>query len=123
MRVQLVRLAATVYGILLTVLLLVPDPGALLGLEEPPGPPGGRGVHFVAFLVFGLLMLGARWPIRRETVLLTLIVYAVVVESLQGFVPDRTVELLDYAENLVGLALGTCIGWLFQPRGNAGEQQ
>jgi len=47
-----------------------------------------------------------------------LVVYAFGVETLQWFFPPRKVELLDYLENLLGLALGTAI-WRLASRQKA----
>ncbi|NLX98959.1 MAG: hypothetical protein GXY83_22670 [Rhodopirellula sp.] len=109
---QLARLAGVIYGVLLTVLLLVPEPTAILGLQQPPLTPGGRGVHFMLFLLLGLLISAARWPIRRAALIAALVLYAWAIESLQALIPLRTVELLDYVENLTGLALGLTVYWL-----------
>lgn len=115
---SLVRLAAVVYGAILTVFLLVPDPAALIGLERPPVPSGGRGVHFVLFTMLAVLFSIAHWPLRRSALAAALGLYAVAIESLQAIVPLRTVELLDYAENLIGLGLGLGLCRLLQrPRG------
>ncbi|HUT09163.1 MAG TPA: VanZ family protein [Thermoguttaceae bacterium] len=106
-----VRLVCAAYSSLLTLLLLVPDPLALLGLERIPCPKHGVGVHFGCFTVLALLVLAGR-VVRRRVVLFGLLVaYAVIVELLQGFVPPRTVELRDLAENLLGLAAGAALWW------------
>jgi VanZ family protein len=98
----------------LTVFLLVPDPAALLGLSRPPGPPGGRGIHLVFFAGLGALTFAARWSIRGATLTALLVVYAASTELLQTFVPPRTVELLDFTENIAGLALGIILWRLAQ---------
>ena len=112
----LVRLASAAYWALLTVLLLAPNPLALLGIHRPPGPSGGRGVHFVCFTLLAVLVHAGRWPVRRRLLVGLLLVYAVVIEGLQWFVPARSVELLDVIENLLGLAVGTAIWWIAQRR-------
>lgn len=116
-RIWLLRLACLAYGLFLSVLLLVPDPAALLGLSEVPGPPGGRMVHLAFFTVLGLLASSSRWPLRTRALLILLGGYAVGTELLQHFVPPRTVDPIDALENLVGLGLGTCLGgWLQRQR-------
>jgi len=100
----MIRLLFIAYCIGLTVLLLIPDPAATLGIEKVPGPPGGRGIHFLAFLGLGLLAFASRWRLGRGLLIGLLIAYALAAESLQWLVPPRSVELLDYAENLLGLA-------------------
>jgi len=96
---------------LLTLLLLVPDPLALLGLTRFPGPKHGVGVHFTCFTVLTLLVLAARLLRRRGVLLGLLAAYAVIVELLQGLVSPRTVELRDLVENLLGLAAGATLAW------------
>jgi hypothetical protein len=103
------RVACVAYWILLSVLLLAPDPFALLGVTRPPGPPGGRGVHFLFFTLLALLAHASRWPMRLGVLAGVLVAYAFLTEGLQALIPHRTVELLDLVENLLGLAAGTAI--------------
>jgi hypothetical protein len=100
----MIRLLFIVYCVGLTVLLVAPDPAALLGIEKAPGAAGGRGIHFLAFLVLGLLALGSRWRLTPGLLIGLLIAYALATESLQWLVPPRTVAAPDFAENLLGLA-------------------
>jgi VanZ family protein len=97
---------------LLTTLLLVPDPLALLGIKELPGPDKGRGVHFCAFALLGLLALASRLPLGTGRLVAYLVLYALATETLQMLVESRSVELLDYVENLAGLACGAAVGTL-----------
>lgn len=101
----MIRLLFIVYCLGLTVLLVAPDPAALLGIEKVPGAAGGRGIHFLAFLVLGLLALGSRWRVTGGLLIGLLIAYALATETLQCLVPARTAEALDIAENLLGLAV------------------
>ncbi|MFH1923054.1 MAG: VanZ family protein [Planctomycetota bacterium] len=105
----LVRLTCAVYWLVLSVLLLAPDPMALFGIDQLPGPPGGRMVHFFLFTLLAFLVWASRWPARRRRIVGLLLVFAVVMELLQVFVPERTVEVLDLIENLLGVAAGTAI--------------
>lgn len=111
-----IRAAFVFYIAFLTVLLLVPDPLALLGMSELPGPDEGRGVHFCAFCLLGLLAVASRLPIRRERLIAGLVIYALATETLQMLIESRSVELLDYLENLTGLACGAgahrLLGWI-----------
>lgn len=102
-----VRAVCAVYWAGLSVLLLLPDPGALLGLVRTGVHVPQRGTHFTFFAVLGLLAMASR-PRRMPFAVAVglLMAYAVVIESLQIFVPPRTVELLDYVENIAGLATG-----------------
>jgi len=100
----IIRLLGICYWVLLTVLLLVPDPLAMLGIRRLPGN-GGVGVHFTAFAGLALLVAASRLP-RRRWILGLLLTYAVGVEAAQALVPSRTVEFRDLLENLAGLASG-----------------
>ena len=113
---RLFRLACAVYLAVLTVLLLVPDPAALLGIDQTPGPSGGRGVHVLLFTLLAFLVCASRWPVRRRLLVGLLVTYAVATEALQWFIPLRSVELPDLLENLLGLAVGTAIWWIAQKR-------
>jgi hypothetical protein len=109
---RLLRLACAAYWAFLTVLLLVPDPLALLGLKRTVTGAPERGPHFLFFLTLALLAYAARWTISRTKLLLLLLIYATAVELFQWFVPRRTVRWLDYLENLVGLFLGAAVYWM-----------
>ena len=108
------RLACICYWLLLTVLLLVPNPAALLGLHAVPMFPWGKfGIHLGFFTVLGLLVNATRWPKRPWWPLIVLlIIYGVTTETLQLFVPHRTARVMDAIENILGIALGTGIYWL-----------
>jgi VanZ family protein len=103
------------YWALLTALLLVPDPAALFGLKSVPTLPWGKiGIHFTAFTILAVLVHATRWP-KPPGWLLTafLVFYGLATETLQAFFPPRTgLQLMDYTENLVGVAAGSGIYWL-----------
>ena len=100
------------YWCLLTVLLLARDPAALVGLDRIPAFPwGDLGIHFTAFAVLGLLVHVSRWPKGPGWAVLLLLAYAVATESLQVLVPPRSVQLTDYAENVLGIAAGSALYW------------
>jgi VanZ family protein len=106
----LFRLLALAYWLLLTVLLLVPNPAAVFfGLRPAQTMAGFSGIHFFAFLLLAVLIPAARFPLRRRVLWSMLVVYALLTESLQWFVPHRTVELRDYAQNLLGLGAGALL--------------
>lgn len=105
------RAACLFYLIALTTLLLAPNPVAwLLGLVPAASVPG-RGVHFSTFFLLAILVGASRLPWRTSVLAATLIAYAIVIESLQGLVESRVVELVDYTENLLGLAIGALVWW------------
>ncbi len=103
-----VRITLIVYWLFLTTLLLVPNPAALFGRLPGPMTPS-VGVHLTFFALLGLLCGLSRIRASFWSLILTLAVYAVAIESLQTLFPPRTVELRDYAENLVGIGLGMAL--------------
>lgn len=105
----LIRLACAVYWSLLTVLLLVPEPAKLLGLQRAAVASVNRGSHFVFFLVLAVLVSASRWPVGRRLLAFALVAFAFVTEGLQWFVPTRHVDPLDLVENLLGLLAGVLI--------------
>ena len=106
---RLIRATCCAYWCLLSLLLLHPDPSALFGIERLPGPPGGRGVHFVFFTGLAFLTAASRFPVRRGVLAAVLVGYAVAMEALQAFAPNRIVDTFDAAENVLGLVVGTVI--------------
>jgi VanZ family protein len=109
-----ILLVCLAYWLFLTALLLTPDPAALVGLQTAPRFPWGDiGIHFTAFTVLTVMVHATRWPRRPGWVVVALLVlYALATESIQAFIPPRTVELLDYTENLLGVAAGSGVYWL-----------
>jgi glycopeptide antibiotics resistance protein len=108
------RIICLCYWLFLTVLLLVPNPAALLGLHAVPMFPWGKfGIHSGFFTVLGFLANATRWPKRPSwPLIVSLIVYGITTETLQLFVPHRTARVMDALENILGIALGTGIYWL-----------
>lgn len=105
----MIRTIFVVYWLLLSFLLLTPDPLALLGFPMPPGPPGGRGIHFALFTLFGFLVHAARWPLRPRPLVGWLVAYAACAEAMQAFVPTRVVDIIDLVENMLGLLAGWAV--------------
>jgi hypothetical protein len=109
-------LTCIAYWILLTLLLLTPDPAALLGLQRVPSLPWGKfGVHLSFFALLSFLVCAAWWSKRFFWPMAALLVaYGIVTESLQLLVPHRTARPLDGIENLLGIAVGAGVYWLAQ---------
>jgi glycopeptide antibiotics resistance protein len=107
----IIKFACFCYWIFLTVLLLVPNPAALVHLHSVPIFPWGKfGIHLIAFTILSFLVNASRWPKRIGWPLLVLlVVYGVTTESLQLFVPHRTSRVMDGIENILGIALGAGI--------------
>jgi VanZ family protein len=109
------RLLFTAYWILLTALLLSPNPGALFHLRPMLlSHIPGRGIHFAFFVVLAVLAWACRLPLRWATLAILLVAYGLIVESLQAIVPPRQVEFLDYVENLAGVFAGSALWWCWQ---------
>ena len=117
-------LACIGYWILLTLLLLAPDPAALLGLQRVPSLPWGKfGVHLSFFALLSVLVCAVWWSRRRFWPMVALLVaYGIATESLQLLVPHRTARVRDGIENLLGIAVGACIYWLAQELLQAGRK-
>jgi len=121
----LVRIVALAYWLLLSVLLLVPNPAAFLG-RLPENITQDIGVHFTAFTLLALFLGLCRFRVSPWLIVGGLVVYAVATESLQALVPPRTVQWSDYAENLLGVCLGTILSagvrrWRNGPRSSMPE--
>ena len=104
------------YLSLLTLLLLSPNPAAVVGMKSIPSVPGGdTTIHFGAFTLLTILVHSMRWPKPVHWLLVVLLLgYAGATESLQAFVPPRTVELKDYVANVFGITAGSAIYWSLQ---------
>lgn len=113
MYLSLIRLACVAYWLMLTVLLLVPDPIKLLGLKRATVAAMGQGTHFFFFLALAVLVSASRWPIRGGVLAAALVGFAFVTEGLQWFVPRRHVDPIDLIENLAGLLAGVLIWQAF----------
>jgi hypothetical protein len=110
MYVRVVRWACVAFWLFLTLLLLSPDPRALLGLERLADRlPNPKVAHVVCFTLLAMLVHASRFPLRRGLLVGMLVAYAASTEGLQYFVPNRTAALADVALNLSGLALGTVL--------------
>jgi hypothetical protein len=110
----LMRIVCICYFIFLTLLLLTSDPARLIGMQ------GGLPwilqamlplAHTISFLVLAMLALMTRWPVPRWSIVLILAAYAGMTEIIQGYVPHRTPELMDWFQDLVGIAVGAACCW------------
>jgi hypothetical protein len=104
------RVAFVVFAGFVTFLLLAAHPLELLGLSGYSGPlSSGLGQHVVLFTALSFLGVASRWPFPRTTLACLLAGYALATEGLQAFIPPRTPELADVAENVLGIAAGFAI--------------
>ena len=99
---------------LLTALLLVSNPAALVGMEAFPVLPWGKfGIHLSAFVVFGFFAHATRWPRPLAWPMVVLLMaYGVATETLQHFVPGRTAQVPDAVENILGIVIASGVYWL-----------
>jgi VanZ family protein len=101
------RVAFVAFAGFATFLLLAAHPFDLLGLAGYSATlSAGRGQHVLLFAVLAFLGVASRWPFPRTALACLLAGYALATEGLQAFVPPRTPELADVAENLLGIAAG-----------------
>lgn len=114
--VTMIRCLCALYWSILTVLLLVPDPLALLPIPRIAGNPTGVGTHFLVFAPLGVLVAASRLPLGRVLLAALLIGYAAGTELLQSLVRARAPELRDFFEDVLGLAAGIAIWWVAQRR-------
>jgi VanZ family protein len=104
------RLACSSYWLLLTVLLLAPNPLALFHIHHlPAAASNDKLVHFSCFLVLAILVGASHFPVRVWMIAAIMVAYAVIAEAAQYFSPPRTVDAWDAVCNLAGLATGTVI--------------
>jgi VanZ family protein len=112
----LLRVFSAAYWVYLTILLLVPcpmrlapNPATTRGLDLVIARYPDRGVHLTCMTLLAWLVFASRWAIPHRVLLGVLLGYGILTESLQWFVPARTVELLDYTENVLGILAGTAL--------------
>lgn len=108
------RVLCVSYMLVLTMLLLVRDPGGLLGF--PPEVPLVlqwliQSAHFTTFAVLSFLVFSSRWPLWSWLLVLILCIYAGGTELGQGLVATRTPELGDLMLDLLGILVGGLFHW------------
>jgi hypothetical protein len=67
--------------------------------------------HFLSFSLLAVLSLVARWPWPRWATVVVLVVYAGASEMAQRYVPPRTPDILDWLQDLAGIAAGALVCW------------
>jgi len=108
----LIRAAAIVYLVFLTLLLLTADPARLVGWDSRLLLQSLQPwAHLLGFLTMAVLALSARWPLPRWGVVLILALYAGMTEIVQGLLPPRVREWQDWLMDLAGIAIGTVLCW------------
>jgi hypothetical protein len=103
---RFLRYAFAAYLLFLTLLLLAPDPWALLGFKHPMISGSGRGIHLLFFSGLAFLASGSRFNLRPWILAAALIGYGAATEVVQRFVPPRSVDLVDFLEDLSGTLVG-----------------
>lgn len=90
---------------------------SLWPMTEPPPLHTGwdKTDHLAAFVVLGLLGLGA-WPDHRMRVLAGLLLYGALIEVLQGFTGYRQADWRDLVADAAGLALAVPLYAAWQGR-------
>jgi hypothetical protein len=95
-------------------LLLTTDPTRLIGMQT--GLPWILQAmlpvaHMISFFVMAVLALMTRWPAPRWGIVLALLIYGGTTEIIQGCVPHRTPEWMDWFQDVAGVVLGTACCW------------
>ena len=109
------RIACVGYVVFLTLLLLTANPARLIGVRgELPWLLQALmpWAHLLSFAVLVVVMLLARWPVPRWSIVLVLAIYGGATEIIQGFVPPRTPEWMDWFQDLSGVAAGAGLCWI-----------
>lgn len=114
------RAPALAWAMILFVLSSIPDLSSPLAVSEWDD----KIEHFFAYAIFGALLVRAlamrrRLPVVRDcTVALVLgIVFAMTDEWHQGFVPGRSMDMLDCVADAIGVIIGAYgYLWLSQRR-------
>jgi hypothetical protein len=108
------RVVCAGYVVFLTLLLLSPDPSRVIGVHgnlpwilQAVLPAA----HAISFLVLATVALAPRWPVPRWAIVLLLAIYGGATEIIQGFLPPRTPEWMDWFQDLSGIAVGTAFCW------------
>ena len=92
------RIVCTIYTVVLSAGLLTPQGGELAG--KVGGFVWGLGdhpnlQHFLAFGVLAFLCGWAAWPVGVARIAISLVLYAVGTELLQGVIPGRSADVWD----------------------------
>jgi VanZ family protein len=111
---SMMRLVSLAYLALLTTLLLVKDPLWFLasrGNVEPFFRFLMPISHLLGFFGLAILCLLARWPVPRWVIVALLAFYGGMTEVAQSCLPPRTAEMIDWIQDLTGIALGAACCW------------
>jgi VanZ family protein len=109
---RIFRIACLAYVVFLSVLLFSPNPSRVISMSgELPGILQALmpWAHLLSFSVFAVLMLLARWPLPRWSIISLLAIYGGATEIIQSFIPPRTPEWIDWVQDLGGVAVGVAI--------------
>ena len=102
-RIPVFKLAVTVESALLLYFSLV----STIPVTGIPGPRAGDGDHYLAYLLYGLLLIGVYHQKGRKWLYPVLLVganFAFLTEALQLLVPERVFDPLDWVANMLGIS-------------------
>lgn len=99
------------YAVFLTLLLWLPDPRALLFAWQPSGEAQGY-AHLMTFSLLAFMVEAGRRRKSRRVWFGILVFYAFFTEVVQHFLPIRSFDLADIAQDIAGIALGMLLGTL-----------
>ncbi len=112
------------YLAVLTYALLAENPFRMAGASEEEARKVFHDYvapisHLLTFFAAGLLCALAFSRTSRLTIVAALVSYAFATEAIQYLVPGRTPDWADIVQDLVGLSLGTGLGWLLRRKDQA----
>gem|GEM_PF-1797881 len=90
-------------------LLFSPDP--FFWMDKHPSVPS-RGAHLILFFALAFSTYCAQRRPRFFLTFFLLVAFGLASELIQYFVPHRSFEWLDLLEDVIGSALGVCLGFL-----------
>ena len=79
-------------------------------VPSSPVPNGDKFVHFMEFLILGAIAGGE----------LKFLIFPVLLEALQIFIPSRSFSLFDMGTNLIGFGFGYLVWWVWNESCNRG---
>jgi VanZ family protein len=109
------RIAFLAYFVYLSILLISQDPARWIGTSGNI-PEFLRMLmpiaHSISFAVLSFLTFSACLPIPKWGILFSLAIYGGVTELIQSAIPHRSLELMDWIQDLCGILLGFALFWI-----------
>ena len=111
METLLMKILFLLYTAILTFLLVTSRPHDFVQPIEGWTALLETWAHLIAFTLLAFLAALARTRKPLWLIVVALIAYAAATEIIQGFTATRTPEWKDLIQDVIGVALGTSLGW------------